>query len=97
MYTVPSDPGDLARFPMARIHVSFNGGSVPIVVGDTPPDLETPIAEPTDTGFLTNQTAIVVEGEYCVGLQTEQPYAPLWQVVRAFDGERADIAFRILP
>lgn len=79
---------------MATVRISFDGGNVPIVTGDMPADAQTPLAEPTQTGFTTNQSFIVVEGVYCFGLQTSHPYHPLWQVVQAVDGEPADIAFR---
>jgi hypothetical protein len=82
---------------MARVHVSFDGGSVPIVMGAMPDDPATPIVDGTDTGYLTNETVIIAEGEYCFGLQTAQPYTPLWQIVDALDGQRVDIAFRTVP
>jgi hypothetical protein len=82
---------------MATVRISFNGGNVPIVTGDIPPDPQTPIAEPTQTGFTTNQAFIVAEGVYCYGLDTGVSYAPLWQVVQAVDGEQTDIAFRRVP
>lgn len=82
---------------MATVRISFNAGSVPIVTGDMPPDPQTPIAEPTQTGFTTNQAFIVPEGIYCFGLETPTPHTPLWQMVQAVDGEQAEIVFRSLP
>lgn len=82
---------------MATVRISFNAGSVPIVTGDMPPDPQTPIAEPTQTGFATNQAFIVPEGIYCFGLETPIPHTPLWRMVQAVDGEQAEIAFRSLP
>ena len=82
---------------MATVRVSFDGGNVPVVTGDVPADDQTPIVSPTPTGFTTNQAFIVEEGVYCFGLQTAIPYAPLWQVVQAVEGEQAVIAFRKLP
>ena len=82
---------------MATVRISFDGGDVPIVMGDMPADEQTPIDEPTPTGFVTNNAFIVVEGVYCFGLQTVQHYTPLWQVVQAVDGEQTDISFRKLP
>jgi hypothetical protein len=82
---------------MARIHISFDGGNVPIVMGDLPANPNTPIASPTATGFTTNQPFIVVEGVYCFGLQTTGAYSPLWLVVQAVDGEQKDVVFRKLP
>ena len=82
---------------MATICISFDGGSVPIVMGDMPANEQTPISNPTPTKFTTNRPFIVLEGVYCFGLQTTQPYAPLWQLVQAVDGEQTDIAFRKLP
>ena len=79
---------------MATVRVSFNGGNVPIVTGDVPPDERTPILNPTPTGFTTNQTFMVREGIYCFGLDAPVPHAPLWQVVRAIDDEPAEIVFR---
>jgi hypothetical protein len=83
--------------PMATVHISFDGGNVPIVTGDAPPSDRTPIIDPTPTGFTTNQAFIVAEGFYCFGLQSPIPYTPLWQVVQAVDGVQAEIAFRKLP
>ncbi len=82
---------------MATIRISFDGGSVPVVMGDMPANDQTPIADPTPTQFRTNRAFIVLEGVYCFGLQTTQRYTPLWQVVQAVDGEQTDIAFRKLP
>jgi hypothetical protein len=82
---------------VATVRISFDGGNVPIIMGDMPADDQTPIADPTPTGFTTNQPFIVVEGMYCFGLETAQPCSPLWQVVQAVDGEQTDIAFRKLP
>ncbi len=82
---------------MATVRISFDGGDVPIVTGELPADDQTPIADPTRTEFTTNHPFIVVEGLYCFGLETAQPYSPLWQVVQAVDGEETDIAFRKLP
>jgi hypothetical protein len=81
---------------MATIRISFDGGNVPIVTGDMPANEQTPMAEPTSTGYTTNQLFIVVEGMYCFALQTTQPHTPLWHVVQAVDSEQTDIAFRIL-
>ena len=66
---------------MAIIRISFDGGNVPIVMGDAPPDDQTPIAHPVPTGFMTNQPFIVAERLYCFGLQTPSDYTPLWQLV----------------
>jgi len=82
---------------MATVRVRFNGGNVPIVTGDVPPDPDTPIAEPTPTDFTTNQAFIVPEGLYCYGLDTALPHTPLWQIVQAVDGEEATIIFRRGP
>ena len=79
---------------MATVRVSFDGGDVPVVTGDIPPDDNTPVADPTPTGFTTNQAFIIAEGVYCFALQTALPYAPLWQVVQAVDGEQSEITFR---
>ena len=81
---------------MATIRISFDGGNVPIVTGDMPANEQTPMAQPTSTGFTTNQLFIVVEGMYCFALQTAQSHTPLWHVVQAVDGEQTDIVFRIL-
>jgi len=82
---------------MAAVLIRFDGGTVPVVTGDIPPDDQTPISNPTQTGFVTNQAFIVAEGEYCFGLQSTTPYTPLWQVVQAIDGEQAEITFRRTP
>jgi hypothetical protein len=82
---------------MAIVRISFDGGTVPIVTGDVPPDEQTPIAGPAPTGFTTNRPFIIAEGLYCFGLESPVPYAPLWQVVQAIDGEPAEIFFRQLP
>ena len=81
---------------MAIVHISFDGGNVPIVIGDVPPDDQTPITDPVPTGFTTNQPFIVAEGLYCFGLQTAARLHPLWQLVQAIDGEPAEISFRKL-
>jgi hypothetical protein len=82
---------------MATILISFDGGNVPVVTGDIPPDDQTPISAPAPTGFVTNQAFIVAEGAYCFGLETAMSYTPLWQVVQAVDGEQAPITFRRTP
>jgi hypothetical protein len=79
---------------MAIVRVSFDGGNVPIVTGDVPPDDQTQITDPVPTGFMANQPFIVAEGLYCFGLQTAVPYTPLWQLVQAIDGEPVEISFR---
>ena len=81
---------------MATVRITFNAGNVPIVTGDVPPDPQTLIADPMQTGFSTNQAFIVAEGVYCFGLDTPIAHTPLWQVVQAVDGEQAEIAFRSL-
>jgi hypothetical protein len=81
---------------MAIVRVSFDGGNVPIAMGDVPPDQQMPIVDPVATGFATNQPFIVAEGFYCFGLQTALPYTPLWQVVQAIDGEQTGISFQRL-
>jgi hypothetical protein len=81
---------------MAIVRVSFDGGDVPIVTGDVPPDGQTKIADPMETGFTANRPFIVAEGLYCFGLQTALPYTPLWQVVQAIEGEEAEIFFQSL-
>jgi hypothetical protein len=81
---------------MAIVRISFDGGNVPIVTGDVPPDDQTPIVAPVATGFATNQAFIVAEGFYCFSLQTALPYTPLWQVVQAIDGEQSEISFQRL-
>ncbi len=82
---------------MATVRISFDGGNVPIVTGDAPFNDQTPIIDPTPTGFTTNQAFIVAEGVYCFGLQSAGRHTPLWQVVQAIDGEQAEITFRKLP
>jgi hypothetical protein len=82
---------------MTIVRISFDGGNVPIVTGDAPPDDQTPIADPVPTGFTTNQPFMVAAGFYCFGLQTSVPYTPLWQLVQAIDGEPTAIFFRKLP
>jgi len=79
---------------MAIVRIRFDGGSVPVITGAIPPDKDTPISNPTQTGFLTNQGLIVQEGDYCFGLQTPIPYTPLWQTVQAVDGVPAELTFR---
>ena len=79
---------------MARVLIRFNGGNVPVVTGGTPPNEQTPIDQPTETGFVTNQAFITAEGEYCFGLETAVPYTPLWQVVQAVDLEQTTITFQ---
>ena len=82
---------------MATVLVSFNGGNVPVVTGGVPPNHQTPIEDPTATGFVANQAFIVDAGEYCFGLQTTKHYTPLWQVVQAIDGQQARVSFRTVP
>ncbi|GGF47264.1 hypothetical protein GCM10011611_62100 [Aliidongia dinghuensis] len=82
---------------MATIRISYDGGTVPVVMGDRPDDELAPIAEPVPTGFETNALFIVVEGIYCFSLQTEQRFHPPWLVVQAVDGDVIDIVFRTLP
>jgi hypothetical protein len=79
---------------MAVVRVRFDGGNVPVVTGSIPPDNDTPISNPTQTGFQTNQALIVEAGEYCFGLETPVRYTPLWQLVQAVDGVPAEITFR---
>ena len=82
---------------MATVRVIFDGGDVPVLTGDIPPDDQTPIIDPTPTGFITNQAFIVEEGVYCFGLETALSYTPLWQTVQAVDGQQAEIRFRQRP
>jgi hypothetical protein len=82
---------------MATVRIGFDGGDVPIVTGDIPADDQSPIADPTATGFTTNHPFIVAAGIYCFGLDTALPHRPLWQVVQVVDGEQTEVAFRRLP
>jgi len=79
---------------MAIVLVKFDRNNIPVVTGDIPPNAQTPISDPTRTGFVTNQAFIVAEGEYCYGLQSSVAYTPLWQLVQAVDGEQTEITFR---
>lgn len=79
---------------MAIVRIGFDGGSVPVVTGAIPRNDDTPISNPTQTGFQTNQALIVEQGEYCFGLETPVPYTPLWQTVQAVDGVPSEITFR---
>lgn len=79
---------------MATVLIRFNGGNVPIVTGDIPPNDHTPISEPTPTGFVTNQAFIVVGGDYCFGLDTDATYEPLWVLVQAIEGRQTEVTFR---
>lgn len=78
---------------MATVLVKFDSDNIPVVTGDIPPDQQTPISDPTQTGFVTNQAFIVAAGEYRYGLQSPVTYTPLWQLVQAVDGEQTEIAF----
>jgi hypothetical protein len=78
---------------MAIVLVKFDIDNIAIVTGDIPPDEQTPISNPTQTGFVTNQPFIVAAGDYCYGLQSAVAYAPLWKLVQAVDGEQTEIAF----
>jgi hypothetical protein len=79
---------------MATVLIRFDGGNVPVITGDIPPNPQTPINPPTPTGFVTNKAFIVDEGNYCFGLATTIRHTPLWALVQAVDGQQADIAFR---
>ena len=79
---------------MATVLIRFDGGNVPVVTGATPLDKDTPISNPTQTGFKTNVAFRVDEGEYRFGLDTPIRYGPLWQLVQAVDGVPANISFR---
>ena len=79
---------------MAIVLIRFDGGAVPIVVGDIPPNADTPVSDPLLTGFVTNQAFMVDEGVYCFALDMAPTYRPLWQVVQAIDGQPAEITFR---
>jgi hypothetical protein len=79
---------------MATVMIRFDGGGVPVITGDIPPNDHTPISNPTQTGFVTNKAFIVAEGEYCFGLESTISHAPLWQVVQAIDGEQAEVTFK---
>jgi hypothetical protein len=81
---------------MAIVRVSFNGGNVPIITGDAPPDDRISITDPMPTGFVTNRAFIVSEGIYCFGLDSANPYTPLWQLIQAVDGEETEISFQQL-
>lgn len=78
---------------MATVMIRFDNDGVPVVTGDVPPDDRTPISAPTPTVFVTNKAFMVAEGVYCFGLKTAVSHTPLWQVVQAVDGERAEITF----
>jgi hypothetical protein len=79
---------------MAIILIRFDGGNVPITTGAIPPNDDTPISNPTRTGFETNEAFRVDQGEYCFGLDTSVPYAPQWLLVQAVDGVPTNIRFR---
>ncbi len=81
---------------MATVLVKFDFDKVPVVTGDMPSDAQTPISNPMQTGFVTNEAFIVPEGVYCFGLQSADTYAPLWQVVQASDDEQSVVTFRRL-
>jgi hypothetical protein len=79
---------------MATVLIRFDGGNVPVITGAIPANEDTPISNPTPTGFVTNEAFRVDEGEYCFGLDATVPYAPLWQVVQAVNGVPSNIRFR---
>ena len=79
---------------MATVLIRFDGGDVPVITGDIPPSAQTPISEPTQTGFVTNNAFIVAEGEYCFGLESAVSHTPLWHLVQAVDGQQAEISFK---
>ena len=78
---------------MARVLITYDGGDVPIVTGGVPPNDTTPIDQPTDTGFVTNQEFITDDGEYCFGLQTTGRVRPLWRVVQTVAGTLVQASF----
>jgi hypothetical protein len=82
---------------MARVLIRFDGGNVPIVTGDVPPDDATPISDPQPTDFVTNQAFIVAPGAWCFGLEPGVHCTPLWQVVRAVEGEETVASFKKRP
>ena len=79
---------------MASVLITFDGGNVPVLVGDVPPDPQTPIADPVATGYSTNKPFIVDQNVYCYCIQTNIPHTPLWRTVQAIDGVESKIAFR---
>ncbi len=79
---------------MATVLVKFEVDGVSIVTGEIPPDGQTPISDPVQTGHVTNRVFIVAAGTYCYGLLTPLAYAPLWQVVEAVDGVPTTVTFR---
>ena len=79
---------------MARILITYNGGNIPILTGGEPPDATTPIDQPTDTGFVTNQEFMTADGIYCFGLQTADSVTPLWRTVQAIAGTLVTAKFR---
>jgi len=78
---------------MALVLVSYDVSGISIVTGDEPADPQTPIADPVQTGHVTNRPFIVAAGFYCYGL-LGNGCTPLWQLVQAVDGEQTTIAFQ---
>jgi hypothetical protein len=82
---------------MATVLIRFDDDKVRIVTGDIPPDAATPISNPQQTGFVTNQAFIVTEGAYCYGLDPSVACTPLWRILQAVDGQQTEARFRKVP
>ena len=81
---------------MAIVLVRFDGGNVPVVTGDIPPDDRHPDQRVRRRqSFETNQAVHRGRGRSIAsGSDTPIAHTPLWQVVQAIDGVPAEIAFR---
>ena len=81
---------------MATVLVKFNGGDVPVVTGEEPPQPTVPIENPTPTGALTNNAFVFAAGTHCFGLETAIPHKPLFHLVDVIDGMENKLAFEAL-
>lgn len=63
---------------MGVVLVTF-ASSCDVIVGDQPEQPNDPVINPVAVG-RTNTRFIMADGLYCFGLDSAQPFAPVWQV-----------------
>ena len=80
---------------MARVRVDFNGGDVPVVIGDPPASENDPILNPTPTFGRTNKPFLFDAGLFTFALDTVIPCKPRWQTRQTADGIPLTMTFEV--
>jgi hypothetical protein len=78
---------------VATVKIIFNGGDVPVLMGNRPSGDTVPIENPIPAGGTTNAPFMALAGVHFYALDTRVPHRPLWLRGRAIDGVPLELTF----